>query len=235
MTVLSVVQDASLSVGVERPTQLFANTGREALEFQSMVNECARMIAFDTGRDWTALKALATIGGNGVASSFPLPSDYKRMLKNGSLWPSTSPNSPFTHVADTDDWLGGGASYLGNAWTLIGDQIYIRYGGTTGAFPSGATVQFYYLADRPVKTAAGVPKAAFTADDDVFRLDERLLKLALVYRWKQAKGQDYAEEMADYENALVQAIGADKGSVILASGRSGRFAEAFPSYPWPLG
>lgn len=234
MTVLSVVQSASLKIGVSRPDQLFAGTTRVLQELQEAVNECAKMIAFDTGHDWTKLKALGVITGTGVALGFNLPSDYRKMIKKARLWPSSSPFSPYTHYPDTDTWLGTQVQSfqpLIGAWTLIGDQIQIRVGGNNAAIALDDTAQFYYITTNIAKDAGGTAKPEFTADTDTFRLDERLLKLALIYKWKQAKGQDYTEEMSDYENALFQEIGTDKGSNILVVGtqrHSGDLNFAFP-------
>jgi hypothetical protein len=237
MTILSVVQNASLGIGVERPTVLFAQTTREALELKGMVNDCARMIAFDTNHDWTALKTLATITGDGLSLSFPKPDDYERMLKKAKLWPASTPHWPLAHIPDTDDWLGTqvqGAGLLG-AWTMIGDNIHIREGGNLSPLSTGNVVSFYYVTTKYAKDGAGTPKVAFTADDDTFRLNERLLELALKYRWKQQKGQDYTEDMSDYENTLFSQIGKDKGSVAIAVGRPRVPSGATVAYPGRLG
>lgn len=238
MTILSVVQNASLGIGVERPTVLFAQTTREALELKGMVNDCARMIAYDTNHDWTALKSIATITGDGASLSFAKPDDYERMLKKGKLWPSATPYWPFTHVADTDDWLGTqvqAAPGLLGAWTMIGDEIHVREGGNLSPLSTGNVVSYYYLTKKFAKDAGGAPQDAFTADTDTFRLSERLLELCLKYRWKQAKGQDYTEDMSDYENALFSQIGADKGSVSIAVGRPRYPGGVSVAYPGRLG
>ena len=41
------------------------------------------------------------------------------------------------------------------------------------------------------------------ADGDSFVLDERLLKLGMIWQWKANKGSPYAEDMATYGDALV--------------------------------
>lgn len=238
MTVLSVVQNATLGIGVERPTALFSQTTREAMELKGMVNDCARMIAYDTNHDWTALKTLCTFTGNGADLSFPLPDDYERMLKKAKLWPTSTPYAPLLHVADTDEWLGTQvqtAPGLLGAWTMIGDSIEIREGGNLSPLSTGNTVSFYYVTKEFAKDSGGSTKTAFTADDDVFRLNERLLEYALKYRWKQQKGQDYTEDMSDYENALFSQIGSDKGSNIIAVGRPRYPAAVGFAYPGRLG
>lgn len=238
MTALSIVQDASLKIGVARPDELFAGTTRVLRELSSTLNDCARMIARYKAHDWTKLKTLGTLTGNGVDLAFDLPADYRRMLKQARLWPSAMPNNPYTHYSDTDGWLGmlsQSFPVLSGAWTMIGDQIHVRVGGSTSPLETATTAQFYYISSYFAKSAAGVAKAAFTADDDTFRLDEDLLKLAFIYRWKQGKQQDYAEEMSDYGDALAELIGGDKGSNILVVGKRGSWADTTVPYPGVLG
>ncbi|MGL9687473.1 MAG: hypothetical protein ACQBVK_01605, partial [Candidatus Phytoplasma sp. TWB_XP] len=114
-------------------------------------------------------------------------------------------------------------------WTIIGDQIQIR-----PIVPNAATVRFYYLSNLIAKTADAQRIPAFMADTDTFRLDERVLKLGIIWQWKANKGQAYAEDMTNYEEALAYAIGADKGSNVLEVRRGRLTAEAWP-YPGVLG
>lgn len=238
MTVLSVVQAASLPIGVAVPSQLFAGTTRVLKELQVAVNRAAAMIAFDCGHDWTALKTLGVLNGDGVKLAFDRPADYERMLKKARLWPSATPYAPFTHITDTDAWLGMQVQAFQpvvGAWTMISDQIHVRVGGSNTPLGAGATAQFYYVTTNFAKKSDGTQLAAFSADDDRFRLDERLLELALIYRWKQSKGQDYAEEMGDYQDALAIKIGADKGSAILSIGRPSTGMDADYASPGVIG
>lgn len=239
MTALSIVQDASLRIGVPYPDVLFAGTTRVLRQLRSILNEAARMVAFDVGHDWTALKSVATMTGDGVALAFNMPADYRRMLKKATVWPSDNPYTPLVHYADSDEWLGMLSQAfppLTGAWTLIGDQMHIRQGGSTAPLASGVTASFYYLSSYFAKSSGGTAKAEFSVDDDTFRLDERVLTLALIYRWKQAQMQDYAEEMADYQTAVAERIGSDKGSSIFSVG--GQQTTAFDlgvAYPGVLG
>ncbi|RYG08344.1 MAG: hypothetical protein EOO07_25790 [Chitinophagaceae bacterium] len=44
------------------------------------------------------------------------------------------------------------------------------------------------------------------------------MKLAMIWQWRANKGLNYAEDLANYEDALASLIGADKGSNILTMG-----------------
>jgi hypothetical protein len=221
MTILEVARGVALKVGLTVPTVLYAATTREMVELGECLNETAAMIAFDCGHDWTRLKTLATLTGDGAALQFSYPTDYRRMLKKATLWPSASPNTPLRHYTDTDEWLGlevQDFQAVWGAWTLIGDYIEIRVASPTDPLALNDTVKFYYLTTKYAADNGGTPKTSFTADTDTFRLNERLLKLGAIYKWKDAKGQDYGEAQSDYETALAEQVGSDRGSKIIAVG-----------------
>ena len=47
MSVLSVIQDASAVIALNKPTVIFSSTEREHFELQVLVNSCARYVAQD--------------------------------------------------------------------------------------------------------------------------------------------------------------------------------------------
>ena len=239
MTALSIAQGASLRIGVQYPDELYSGTSRVSKQMQGLLNDAARNVAFDCGHDWTALKTLSTFTGDGTELAFDMPSDYHRMLKKATVWPSDNPYTPMIHYTDTDEWLGMLSQAfppLSGAWTLIGNQMHIRKGGSSAPLETGVTAKFYYITSYFAKSAAGTAKVAFDADADTFRLDERLLMLAFIYRWKQSQGQDYAEELADYQTALAERIGADKGSnIFTVGGKTTTAMDLGWAYPGVLG
>ncbi|MGK6313726.1 phage adaptor protein [Neorhizobium sp. DT-125] len=231
MTILSVFQQVAPVIGLRIPTAVMASTERAHIELAALANEMAERIAFDMNYDWSMLKKLATLTGDGVVEGFDLPEDYRRMLKKAKLWPSSSPYATLTHYPDTDQWLGlqvQNFQQIVGGWTILGNQILIR-----PVVNNAATVKFFYLRNTIVKAADGSLKTGFTADEDTYLLDERLLKLGIIWQWKANKGQQYAEDLSNFEDALAERIGADKGSNSIAVGRSRVGAEAI-AYPWVI-
>ena len=49
-----------------------------------------------------------------------------------------------------------------------------------------------------------LPKAEATADSDVPVIPERVITLGTIWRWKQARNFEYAEEMRAYEEAVIE-------------------------------
>lgn len=233
MTVLSVIQQAAPRIGIAVPSIVFSDTSRTGIELQEAVNEAARGMVDDY--DWQALKTIGTATGDGSATDFGLGADYGRMLKLSRLWPSEEPTTPIVFFTDADKWLEQEVSLVSEVTRraiILGNRLHIK-----PAMSNGATTQYMYISNRIV-TADGFTsptKTAFTADSDTFALDERLLKLSLIWRWKAARGRPYAQDKVDYDNAIDAKAGTDKGSRVLHIGRRRIPADAQLAYPWTLG
>jgi hypothetical protein len=104
----------------------------------------------------------------------------------------------------------------------------------TALTASGTSIGLAYLTRNCINLAGGGVGDVFTNDNDSFRLDERLLKLGMVWQWKANKGSPYAEDMGTYSDALAVASGADKPAPIII-GRMPISAAANVAIPWPPG
>ena len=215
MTILSVAQQVALKIGVTPPTVLYTSIERTDLELQAVAAEAAARIR--DAHDWQGLKKLGTFTGNGTTTAFDVPSDFHRLPKEMHLW-SSSEECAKTYVASHDRWLEldvRSFDVVEGMWTYLGGQILIK-----PAMSVGETAKFYYQRNTIVRTSGGTLQADFIADTDSFVLDERLLKLAMIWEWKSSKNLPYAEDMANYEYALSSAVERDRGPRILAVGKS---------------
>ena len=104
----------------------------------------------------------------------------------------------------------------------------------TPVMTPAVTARFSYLDKNCVALTSSGFGDTFTADTDAFRLDERLLKLGMIWTWKQLKGSPYAEDMGTYQDALAVASGADSPAPIIV-GRLPISAAARVALPWPPG
>lgn len=217
MTLLSIVQNASTKIGIARPTAIVASTSRTMQAVQSIMAEAVDAI-LET-HDWQLFKAINTYTGDGAAQSFTLPSDYQRMLKTASVW-SSRYLWAMNHVLDTDRWLELVTlpyTQVTGSWTIYGGEFHIL-----DTMALNDTAKFFYIVNTPIASSGGNPQTAFLADTDVFRLDEELLRLCFIYRWKNSVGRDYAEDLSNYEIKLAQSIDDDGGSKPIVSGTPGR-------------
>ena len=233
MTLLSVTKDVCAAVGVLiPPTSVFTSiTGNRTMqEMLSLANEMAQRISYDT-REWTVLKVMAVMTGDGIKTAFDLPADYKRMLLTANVWRSTQTQFPMRFIVDTDEWIQRRAQ--GNydtrgEWTIMGGKMHIQ-----PVLKVGQTATFAYLHKNCITLAAGGAGDAFMADGDSFVLGDRLLKLGMIWQWKAQKGTAYAEDMGTYGDALQTAMGKDSPSpIIIDRGPASRTVNV--AYPWPV-
>jgi hypothetical protein len=226
MTVLSVSKEVSKYIGLTVPDVLLSSTARELVELASVAQEMAESIA--NGNDWQVLSRIHTITGDGTTEAFDLPSDYDRMVYKSELW-SSSLQTPLIHILDLNEWLGMDVrdyDYVFGAWTIYGGQLQIK-----PALATGVTVKLFYVSNLIVKPVSGVNAKSFVTDSDIFRVDERLLKLAMIWRWKEMKGQPYAEWMQDFEVLKERLVMRDRGSKMLTLGRGRISQDAEFAYP----
>jgi hypothetical protein len=114
-------------------------------------------------------------------------------------------------------------------WTLLGGDMVF-----SPILAAGQKVSFVYLDKNCVKLASGGYGDEFLADGDTFRIDERILKLGMIWQWKANKGSPYAEDMGTYSDALVNVAGSDKPAPIIID-RMPIGAAAQVALPWPVG
>jgi hypothetical protein len=240
MTLLTVVKDVCATVGVQVPSTVFGGiaNNRTMQEMLALANEMAQRIAYDT-RDWTELSAYVALdGAQGEPPSpfgttaFVLPANYKRMLLTSNVWRSTSSQQPMMFVPNYDEWLQRRLSNTNDArgeWIITGGRIW-----TYPVVSSGTKVAFIYMDKNCVVLTGGGFGDSFMNDADRFRLDERLLKLGMIWQWKAQKGSPYAEDMGSYSDALANAMGHDQPAPILIDRRPMSHHNRGVAYPWPV-
>jgi hypothetical protein len=129
----------------------------------------------------------------------------------------TSTTRPMVMINDLDTWQ---LNRLQSISDPTGEAIIL--GGFLQIYPameSTDSAKYYYQSNLIVDPASGSNKTAFTLDTDVFVLNERLLTLCLVWKYRSQGGLDYQQELQDYAMAMAQEIARDKGSRMIVLGR----------------
>jgi hypothetical protein len=232
MSLVSVVKDVCASVGVPISTSVFSNiTGNRTMqEILSLANEMVQRIAYDT-REWNILKNTCILQGDGTTVDFNLPADFKRMLLTANVWRSTSALYPMRFIPDLDEWNQRRARQIYSPkgeWIIYGNQMHI-----IPVMGSNVTASFGYMKKNCVVLTSGGYGTEFLSDTDSFILDERLLKLGMIWQWKAQKGSAYAEDMGTYGDAIMMAMGADLPAPIIV-GRSPISKSMQMAYPYAL-
>ena len=226
MSLLTVFQQACTSgIALEKPSAVYGSTTREHVELANIANEMAAMIA--ASHEWQILNKIAVITGDGTTEDFALPADFDRMLDKSQLW-STSLETPLSPISDRDDWLEldiKTIDFVINAWIIYAGEIHIK-----PALSTGVQVKYFYQSNLWGLNGA-TPISEFTADTNTFRIDERLLKLGIIWKWREMKGLPYAEDLATYERLLAKLAMRDKGSRIIRLGKAVLPRDTTVAYP----
>lgn len=234
MTFLSACQAASIRLIGRKPATFFSSTERFEQEIVDLANEVAKSIAQEN--DWQALIRTYTVNGDGVTKDFDLPDDYDRMLLDSDIYDATNWAWGYQRITRYDEWLWlqvrNFAIITPGYWTLFENQLKFL-----PAPADDAHGMFLYISNQIVKDQNGDPKTSFTTDNDAFVIDERLLTLGVIWRWKEQKKLDYGTDQANFDQLFSQLSGKDSGARPIRTpsrrwpvGQRGRWA-----YPWPLG
>ena len=225
MTIQNAVNTASLRVVGTVPSAVFSSTDQVIVEMRDLAQDVAEDIA--RSHDWRDLTRIAEFNGDGATVAFPKPADYDRMLvtadvrdKNAWFWDYYE----FPTVSEFMLARSAGFQMLSpGGWIILDGQFQFT------PAPTGIA-NFPYISRNFVAAQDGTRKASFTEDSDTFLLDEGILSLGLIWRYRAQKGLDYSEDMASYELRLSQAQSRDAGAQTITSRR--RFVRGRFSVPY---
>lgn len=221
MTLLSTVQNVCRKIGKTPPSVVVTSTDATILELFVMANESGD--AFAREHDFPELYKQCSFSATSTvfqgqlinSSAIVADGDYLRMVPE-TFW-NTSLNSKLV-LSPPAEWsqLQAMASTPYPArWTIIQGGLYI--GPVTGP-TSPNSCSFYYYSNKWVRSASGTYQTAYQLDTDVAVVPEKLIYLDLVWRWKQAKGLQYGEDMKTAELAIDQYTGSVGGAKKLLLG-----------------
>lgn len=224
MSVLTACQNATAMLVGERPPAFFSSTDEIAVEVSAIANEAALDIV--KRHEWNILTRRWQDGGDGVKTEFDLPPDYDRMCMSANL---RAGGRSLVNIADIGDWQGDDSWHTSNSWIMLGGKVNV-----SEAPGIGENVSLMYQSARYAEDANGNGKSQFDSDGDLFRLNDRLLTLGIIWKWRALKRQDYQEDMQSYEIAISDAMARDGGSRVYSTGDRLSGNTSTP-WPWSLG
>lgn len=231
MTIASALQSAAVRLVGRKPSVFLTASTSLELELADLANEVARDLV--SAHDWQALTHAFSIAGDGSTVAFDLPEDYDRLPKVASINSANWNTWRYTPARDLDQWFD-----LTNGMGIASPGSWIILDGQFQIWPApgvGDEANFYYISKNFARAASGALKSEFTADDDTFLLDERLITLGVIWRWRQQKQLAYGDDEKNYDIAEMQAIGKDKGPRLLTSGPARMPGDVRTAYPGSLG
>ena len=214
LTCLQIIQTACKRMGLAFPNYIFGNSDQNVVQLLTLSEEEGQEQG--TRYAWQALQSEATFTTVAAQVQCTIAScttgfDY---IVNDTIWNRTL-RRPVYGPKSQQDWQQVRAMQINgpfNSFRIIGDVINF--------YPSPAVGQscyFEYITKNWIATSGGT-SPVWTADTDTPKLNDQLVILGLIWRYKAAKGLNYAEDFDKYENRLMDAMSRDAGKQILNMG-----------------
>ena len=221
MSLLTISQDACALLGLSVPTAVASSTD----ETYSQLVYFAQFEGDEINRayKWRKQKVQASFTGDASTTVWALPTDFERFTTEQRRQSSVllGLQGPVSDDEFLDAYVRGFNPTI-PYWRVFGDNIE-----TVPAVKSGQVVMFEYISTYWITDSGGTAKARFTADSDLSLIPDRLITLGVVWRWKRAKGLDYAEEFRTYQIEKARAMYTDGGTPRLRMGEGADYAHPY--------
>jgi hypothetical protein len=237
MALLDIVKSVALKVGVTVPTVAVTSIDQNIQQIIGFVNEDGQELA--ARYSWQELTKEATFTTVATESQGTIQAktgaDFAFVL-NETMW-DRSTRRPVFGPKVPAEWQQLKAQYMTGPWS----QYRIR-GNQVLFIPvpaAGHTIYFEWVSKYWATTTGGLlgTQSTLAADTDIASLDERLITLGAVWRYKQTKRLAYDEDFDKAEAAIADAMGRNASKPTLnMAGSAGDLAPGIwvPAGNWGL-
>lgn len=212
-TVLWVVQQAMIEMGLTKPPQVVTSTDTTVQQMLALLNRAGSDMVL--GYPWEQLTKEWLFTTTAGVVQYPLPSDWSYFLDQTQWdrtnhWPLLGPKT-----AQEWQWLKGG---------LLSSGPRIRYrvvGGMFELFPADnsgvSTLAMEYVADTWLKSSTQINTYfnMVQADEDLIMFDPWVISAYLKLKYWEAKGLDTTAYAKDFVSVWEARIGKNKGAPVL--------------------
>lgn len=207
MTLLSIVQDACDDIGFPTPATVVGNA--EAKQYLRLANREGNALA---RHDWQALKKEHTFTLVTADQDYALPTDFKYIIPS-SAWNRDNQRSLIEPLT-SEEWqfFKGWSTVNGlNQRARIRNDLF-EFEQTITSGENGQTIAYEYISKNWCESSGGTGQTKFLADSDVAILDEELITLGLIWRFKKAKGLSFEADFFEYDRLVKEAKSRDGGA-----------------------
>lgn len=211
LTVLQIVQTACQRIGILAPTTALGSTDQQIIQILALCAEEGQELSDRHAWEGLQTEATFTTVAAQVQTTLAVTAPGFNYIVNNTIWNRTL-RRPVYGPNSQQDWQQKKAIQLNgpfNSFRIIQDAINF--------YPNPAAGQicaFEYISRNWVNTGT-TTSFTWQTDADTPRINDQLMILGLIWRWKAAKGLDYAEDYAKYERRVADAMGRDAGKPML--------------------
>lgn len=215
LSCLQIIQTACRRIGITPPAAAVGSVDPQVMQLLAMSEEEGQELSDRYA--WEVLQAEATF--NTVAAQLQttlaaVTSGFNYIV-NDTIW-NRSLRRPVYGPKSQQDWQQNKAMQLNgpfNSFRVINDAINFYPNPT-----AGQACYFEYISKNWINTSAAGVSQVWTNDADTPKLNDQLILLGTIWRWREAKGLDYAEDFAKYERRVLDGMGRDASKPTLNMG-----------------
>lgn len=231
MTCLSIVQTILARLSQTTTNDAVGSTVQEIQTVLALCNEEGQDLA--ARYPWTALQVEATfttlaVEDQGAVETIAPGVNY---IVNDTIW-NRSLRRPVFGPRNQQSWQQQKAFAINGPWSSYRIQA-----GHIKMYPvpaAGQSCYFEYISKNWCSDSTGATTySSWNANEDLPLLDEQLIILGTIWRWKKLKGFEYAEDFNTYERRVNNAMGRDGGKDWLST--SNTKYDIFPGVVVPAG
>jgi hypothetical protein len=204
-TLKEILDEVMLESGMDTEAEYAGSSIDAVKRLVSMANAASRALSKNV---WQAMLKTHEFTLTS-ATSYALPSDYKRMIpdtmySDSHLWPVEFPtgHSKWAYLQ-----ASAGGTGTQDKIRLMGDTLQIYQP------EAGKVIRVEYMSENPVQAADATTKKYFTADTDTFVLDDDLLLMETMWRYQRLLGLEFWQGTAmEAKDLLNVKLGDDAGA-----------------------
>lgn len=207
MSLLTLVQSATRRLGINTPSGVVLSSDNAALQLLELANEEGRDLGARTA--WSALEVQTTFTTVATESQGDINTIAPNLkwIINNTIWNQTL-RRPVYGPLSPQMWRQQKAQFLQGPWNQF------RIIGTDLNFipipVAGQTCAFEYITKAFATDSTGtIERTSFANDADLCKLDEEIMTLGLIWRWRQVKGLDFEADYLKYDKKVMDAIARD--------------------------
>jgi hypothetical protein len=206
----TIVSGSAIITGLSDTSVLAADT------FGALANGITSgsvIVSIDSPTQVTINQAATSSGSVSIVFgqiAYPMPSDFEYFVQR-TFWDNTYKwelLGPITAQEKQILKYGIIASGPRSKFYIRDNLMYLN----PMPAESGQLFAYDYFSNAWCESASGVPQSLWTADTDVYKLDEDCFIQGIKWRFLRAKGLDYAQEKMDYQDDCIRVMARDGGN-----------------------
>lgn len=230
MSLLTTVQNACAAISLQQPSTVIGNTNAQVVTLLRMATYSGRDLA--AAHPWQILtKRVTATGVAANAQTGQPPAAYDRFTPLQRIWDDNR-NTWLIGPLSPDDWdnvLVQPQTAYPTYWTLLAGVLNIAPSpAITDSFVYSYISKYWV---RPSGGTGATDSDVYAADTDSALIPEKLIEYEIIWRYKQSKGLDYAEDMTTSEREKDKVFARDRGPRIIST--TSAFRGDPPANFWP--